>query len=189
MFTLNQFSRVVSANDILSASPKEYIKHLKPPNKKDKHGIPLSMYFNKKNYTIYLYTNFCVINESAVDMRFSSGESLNKIYRCRPLDRLNKVVGLSNKEHVVFSGRLTKKSFADLGIDPSQEDRFRRIAFPKKLDHYLYTTLKGKPQPSVWSKLILLGRYKLGNKERHYSYDLLIRPYQLKLDTSISKLI
>lgn len=75
MLTIGEYSQVIKTSKIISKSPKELIKHLKV-NDNDKLGIPLSLYFNKENFTIYLYTNFCVINESAVEMSFSSGEDV-----------------------------------------------------------------------------------------------------------------
>lgn len=105
---------------------------------------------------------------------------------------MNKVFALSKKEHTFFSGRLTEKSFASMGIELSKLDQTKRIFFPKKLDHYSYTFLRGKTT-IIWliEKLIFLGNEQADSSmnPNYYCYELLIRPYHLQLDSDISKLV
>lgn len=143
IFKVKNSSRQVLFADIISKSPKEYIKHLRREKEKE-NGIPLSMFFNKNNNTIYLYTNFCVVNETGLDIRFQSGEKMDKTIQCQPIDQTNKVYPLWHKDHTLFSGSFVETSLGKHGICIDNPASFKKIGFPVKLDSYTYTQIAGK---------------------------------------------
>jgi hypothetical protein len=135
-------SRQIFFSDIISKSPKEYIKHLRRENERE-NGIPLSMFFNKNTNTIYLCTNFCVVNETGIDIRFQSGDKISKTIPCHPIDQKNKIYCLWHKDHDLFSGTFVETSLGKHGICIDNPASFKKIGFPKKLDQYTYTQIAG----------------------------------------------
>jgi hypothetical protein len=134
------------------------------------------MFFNKNTNTIYLCTNFCVVNETGIDMRFQSGDKMSKTIPCHPIDQKNKIYCLWHKDHDLFSGSFVETSLGKHGICIDNPASFKKIGFPKKLDQYTYTQIAGILNIFESNQL---GVVKLSEKESQYCcYNMLIRPYQ-----------
>jgi hypothetical protein len=152
--------RIFELDKIMQTSPQFFKKQLK--NQNDQNiKIPLRIFFDKKTWTFYFFPKFNILNETGLEMTFSSGKKLKNLMKCES-NHSNSVFFIADKRHQIVSGTLVKKlnSKYDLKILGAETSK---LAFPRKLVDNMYSKIDG------------------GSGLDSFSFEVLIKPQLITL--------
>jgi hypothetical protein len=116
------------------------------------------MYFDSSSCVFYIFDDFNVFNETGLGMIMYSGKKMSKVGLCYG-DKTGTIFSLHHKYDLIFAGVFLRKSSEKFNLDIDKNTRMTKIGFPKKLDHNIYSKIKG------------------GNGDNYFCYDLLLSPF------------